>query len=161
MMMTTLLASCLLASDGVGVSNVKDTGPQAQHNAVRGVAKMLGISLYAPDKTARGFSMRSIEHVKVSGGFSSLGDRSAVRMRFVNKSTSTAFDIYQLPSSEKVDSQKHMDWLIKGGYFEGGVSKHDTFTSMKRGDMDLGFVGGLVSGPSAKELMKRFVLISP
>jgi hypothetical protein len=54
-----------------------------------------------------------------------------------------------------------MDWLLNGGYFEGGVTKHDTFTSMKRGDLDLGFVGGLVSEPSARELMKRFVLISP
>lgn len=161
MITTALLASCVLAQNGVGVSNVKDTGPQAQHTAVRDVAKMLGISLYAPDKTARGFTMRSIEFVKLKSGFEHLGERSAVRMRFVNKSTSTAFDIYQVPSGAKVDSQKHMEWLVKGGYFEGGVSKHDTFTSMKRGEMDLGFVGGLVSEPSSKELMKRLVLISP
>jgi len=161
MMMTTLLASCLIAHNGVGVSNVKDTGPQAQHEAVRDVAKMIGMSLYAPDKTARGFAMRSIEFVKVDGGLGSLGERSAVRMRFVNKSTSTAFDIYQVKSGEGVDAKKHMDWLLKGGYFEGGVSKHDTFTSTKRGGIDLGFVGGLVSEPSAQELMKRLVLISP
>ncbi len=161
MMMTTLLATCLLTHDGVGVSNVKDTGPQAQHEAVRDVAKMIRMSLYAPDKTARGFSMRSIEFVKVKGGVGLDEERSAVRMRFVNKSTSTAFDIYQMKTNEAVNSQKHIDWLIKGGYFEGGVSTHDTFVSMKRGDLDLGFVGGLVSEPSAGELLKRLVLISP
>jgi hypothetical protein len=159
--MTTLLVSCLLATQTTGVSNVVDHGPQSQHDAVMEVATMVNTALWAPDKTARGFSLRSIEMAKVPAGFSGLGERHAVRMRFINKHTTTAFDIYQVPTSKSVNASKHMDWLLKGGYFEGGVSHLDTFVSMKRGDMDIAFVGGLVSEPSAKELLSRLVSVKP
>ena len=159
--MTTLIAALILADTGSGVNNIKETGPQAQHDAVRDVAKMVGMSLFAPDKTARGFTMRSIEMAKLSGGELGMTEGYAVRMRFINKNTSTAFDIYQMKSSGSVDATKHMNWLFGKGVFEGGVSKHDTYVSLQRGGMDLAFVGGLVSEPSAKELLKRFVKISP
>lgn len=161
--MMTLLATCVLAANFNGVSNLVANGPDAQHSAVKDVATMVGATLWAPDKTARGFTMRSIELVKVpaSGAFAKLGERSAVRMRFINKSTSTAFDIYQLPTAESVDATKHSKWLIDGGFFEGGISHLDTFVGMKRGTMDVAFVGGLVSEPSAKELLKRLVAVEP
>lgn len=159
--MTTFVAAIILANSGSGVNNVKEINPQAQHDAVRDVAKMTGMSLYAPDKTARGFTMRSIEMAKLPGGELGTKEGYAIRMRFINKNTSTAFDIYQTKGSASMDATKHMNWLLGKGVFEGGVSKHDTVVSIKRDTMDLAFVGGLVSEPSAKELMKRFVKISP
>jgi hypothetical protein len=161
--MTTFLFAAALTSGSIqGVSNIHDTGPQAQHDAVAEVAAMTDSVLFAPDKTARGYSMRSIEISKLPQGyFSGLGSRYAVRMRFINQATSSAFDLYQVSSSAKVDAVKHMSWLLKSSTFEGNVDKHDTFVSMKRGTTDLAFVGGLVSEPSAKELLKRLVKIQP
>lgn len=161
-MALTTLAAMLLMADGEGVSNIKDDGPQAQHALVASMAAKLGMALFAPDKTARGFSMASIESVMLEGTDPfGLGRRPAVRMRFVNKGTATAFDIYEVKSSGSVNAAKHMAWLLGSGSFEGSPSPHDTVATLKRADTDLAFVGGLVSEPSALELLKRLVKISP
>lgn len=161
-MVTTALAALLILADGEGVSNIKETDPQAQHSHVAEVATKLGMELFAPEKTARGFSMVSIQVAELVGNDPfGLGKRPAVRMRFVNKSTATSFDLYEVASAPGVDAAKHLDWLLKSGTFEGGVTTHDTVSTMKRGQVDLAFVGGLVSEPSAQQLLKRLVKISP
>ncbi len=160
--MVTLIAVLAVATTpGEGVSNVHANGPSRHFDTVRDVARTLGRDLYAPDDTARGFSLRTVESAKIGKhkDFAGLGERTAVRMTFINKTTSTAFDIYQVPSGSKIDAAKHLRWIIGGKNFEAGIHKHDTFVAVKRGDVDLCFVGGLVSEPSAKELLSRLVLI--
>lgn len=161
--MIALLAAAVIGASQDGVSNVRDSGPESQFSTIQDVATMLGHPLYAPDNTARGFALKAIEIVDApkSSSLPGLETRKAVRMRFVNKSTSTAFDIYQSKTASSVDLKKHMNWLTNSNLFEASVSKQDTYAVARRGTNDIAFVGGLVSEPSAQELIKRMVKINP
>jgi len=161
--MIALLAAAVIGASQNGVSNVKDSGPESQFATIQDVATMVGHGLYAPNNTARGFALKSIEIVDApkSAALPGLETRKAVRMRFVNKSTSTAFDIYQSKTASSIDTKKHMNWLTRSNLFEASVSNLDTYAVARRGNNDIAFVGGLVSEPSAQELMKRMVKIDP
>lgn len=161
--MIVLIAAAILANSGSGVSNIKDSGPEAQFSTIQEVATLAGFGLYSPNNTARGFSLKSVEIVDApkNSQLPGLDARKAVRMRFLNKSTSTAFDIYQTKTTSSTSLEKHMKWLTHSSLFEASVSKQDTFAVARRGTTDIAFVGGLVSEPSAQELIRRMVKIDP
>lgn len=149
--MTVLLAAVALGFSGSGVSNVQDSGPESQYSQIQKVARQVGYDLYAPDNTARGFKLGKLEFAK--------SDSLAVHMRFVNDSTTTAFDIFQAPASG-TDAHNHMKSIIQGGPFESGIHEFDTFVTLRLDSLDVALVGGLISEPSAKELLKRMRKIS-
>lgn len=161
--MISAILGVMVTGQVEGVSNVRTYGPSRSHYRVREVARMAGMGLFAPDDTARGSSLRSIEMQRVEGdgGLRGMGSRVVVRMRFVNRSTMTAFDIYQSPGVESVGADRHMRWVLESGLFEGSRSREDTYVPMRRDGMDLAFVGALVSEPSARELLRRLVLVRP
>lgn len=161
MVLSLIAATVALSNDGV--LNGGAGGPSRAHNTVKSVAGMVGMALYAPDDTARGYSLTNIEYVKVGSDSSMPGlkDRYAVRMSCVNNKTKGAFDIFQSRGGGSVSPERHMQWLVGSGLFEFAKAPQDTFVAIKRGDVDIAFVGGLVSQPSAKELLSRTVLIKP
>lgn len=161
--MVHIVSALVITQHSAGVSNINAGGPSSGHAAVKEVAKATRTPLYAPDNTARGYKLSSIEYKEVapSQHLPGLDKRFVVRMAFVNKNTMTSFSIFQSASNTKTDAGRHMKWVLSQGVFEFSQSPEETFVAIKRGANDVCFVGGLVSEPSAKQLLQRLVLIKP
>ncbi len=150
--MTTLLFAVALGFSGSGVSNIQDSGPESQYSQIRKAAVSAGYDLLAPDNTARGFKLSLVE-------VATSHPAKAVHMRFVNEQTTIAFDIFQAPASGE-DARSHMKQVIQGGFFECEIAQFETFVALRVDAVDVALVGGLISEPSAKELIKRMHKVS-
>src|SRR5690606_21691788 len=111
--MTVLVAAIALGFSGSGLSNVQESAPESQYSQIRKVAQLVGYDLYAPDNTARGFKLGRLEVATET-------QTKPVHMRFVNESTTIAFDIYQAPASGD-EARTHMKKVIESGFFESGI----------------------------------------
>lgn len=153
----------MLIGQSQGVSNVHPKGPVDELAKVRATANKLNTHIFVPDNTALGYKIRHIEYTKVlaSSDLKGLPDRYAVRMTLENPYTVMTFDFYQVPGHPEVPVERQLKWLLKKNYFEAVLSPQDTFAATRRGDRDIAFVGGLVSEPSAKEILNRLVKVYP
>lgn len=165
-MIATIALAALVPQQGQTVKTVnngKETTPVAAYQQVQEVAKMLGTTLYVPDKSLKGYGLRIIDvaTVPANTSFPGLKERSAVRLCFLNRATMSSLEIIQIPSDDKTNSTNHTKWVFNGKFFDTGLVQGHSFVAGKRGTMDVALQGGLISEPSAKIVLEKLVAISP
>lgn len=163
-MIPVLCSLALLHNDGLPtVNNLKEVSPVNSHAKIKDFAQELGRALYVPDDTARGYELNEIQTVIVPAdpSFPQLNKRTATRLTFTNKYTSGSFDVFQVPSTADTSTSKQVHWILGKGLFEFHLTKHHTLVYDKFGQNDVFLAGTLISEPSAKILLSKFVRIAP
>ena len=162
-MLNYLLATTLGAQQVQTIPNKVEDHNGLAYSTIREVATMMKTVIYAPDSSPKGYGLTAVEvaTVKPDAKFPGLTERTAVRLKYWNKTTNHAFEIVQLPTNDKTDSRFHTKWLGMKGYFEMMVKEGDTFVPRKVGGFDIALHSTLISDPSAMIMLERLVPIRP
>lgn len=162
-MLSTLLTVTIAHQNIQTVNNGRERNPKDSHQVIRDIAKLTNMSLYAPESSLKGYLLNSIEiaDIPVDKKFPGLNKRVAVRMVFLNKSTTSVIELIQTPSAKSIIAKDHTKWLFSGKFFATGLMADNTFVAQKLGSNDVGMQGGLISEPSAKIVMGKMVEIKP
>ncbi|MCB0824840.1 MAG: hypothetical protein KDC26_01510 [Armatimonadetes bacterium] len=154
-MIATIAAMTVL----VGQQNVNAelVTPVRSHDKIKAMAQQLGHGLYAPDRTPRGYSLRSVDYVALPN---TDPKRHVVRLKYINPDSANVLTILQAPAKGK-EASGQMDAILNSSLFDVSKSKYDTWVTMRRGDMDLGLLGALIADTSAKQVIERMVYIRP
>jgi hypothetical protein len=105
-------------------------------------------SVFRPTGLILGYELTSARVYKLAQG-----GKAVVRMTYFNKASRNQFDLIQTKSQGSA-AGSHIRGLVKEGHLELELLPESTFVSLRRGTTDVGFVGTLVSGPSAERVLK-------
>lgn len=104
-------------------------------------------SVFRPNGLILGYELTSARVYKLSNG-----SKTVVKMTYYNKASRNQFDLIQTKSQGSAPS--HIRGLVKDGSLELELLPESTFVTLRRGSTDVGFVGTLISGPSAERVLK-------
>ena len=143
----------------VGQKNINTelVTPVGSHDKIKAMARQLGHGLYAPDRTPRGYALRSVDFVSLPN---STPKRNVVRLKYINLDSANVLTIFQTPASGQ-DSSRQMNTILNSGLFDVSKSKYDTWVTSRRGDMNVGLLGALIADTSAKQVIERMIYIKP
>lgn len=162
-MLSAVLSTAIGYQSIQTVSNDKEKSPKDSHIVIKDVAKMANLSLYAPDASLKGYTLKSIElgEIPTDAKFGNANSKIAVRMVFLNKSTSSVIELIQRKTTASFKPVDHLKWLFSSKIFDTGLSPESTFVAQKIGANDIGLQGGLISEPSAKIVLSKLVKVNP
>lgn len=148
---------------GGAIANPAPSVAVETRSALQRVANRVGTVVFMPDETPQGYRLRAVSHETVPSDarFPGLGNRVAVRQTFYNETTFHSFDLLQVRGAPETDARIHTKWLIYSGVFPRLIENGDTYETVKRDGYDIALHSTLISGESAKELLRRLVPVRP
>jgi hypothetical protein len=108
----------------------------------------LDFTLYRPAQAAPGYSLTQAVLFAQPDG------RKTVRLTYTNPQSRNQFDLVQAPARGE-GSESHMRSILDKREVQLELWADTTFVTLRRGKVDMAFVGTLVSEPSALQLLKN------